>query len=158
MKRNELTPVIRFLRKDHMMGRRFVGLLPGGRPQVAEPSLPFHFDVGTHAPGRLNAERKKLLHLACVKAWGKLGDNPTLTYSGAVYQDFKGTRRYQRCHRSLFEPIVNGSALPDIPAFALQPRLRTILLAPGAVTDPEPPRGTMATGCWKSLHQGRSPS
>jgi hypothetical protein len=124
-----------------MANRTYVGQLPGGRGRIPDPSLPFHFDVGIHAPGRLNAERQKLLHITCLKAWGKLGNNPTLTGSGAVYQDFTGSPRYQRCHRSLFEPIVNGSPVPDLLGVASNPEFRTILISPGALTDPEPPPG-----------------
>jgi hypothetical protein len=125
------------LRKGHQMGRRvYVGQLPGGPGSTPDPSFPFQIDIGTHAPGRLEAERKKLLHAVCFKAWGQLGDYPTISHSGAVYQDFKGTRNYQRCHRSLFEPVVNGFTIPDLTS---RLGLRRILITPGGVTDPEPP-------------------
>jgi len=106
---------------------------------VEEPDRPYrYFDLDKHAARRLEVEAEKLLHVACLKAIGKFGaDPPTLAFTGAVYQDRKGSADYLGCHRSISNPKINGRNVPDFaPAHLLD--FRRLLIAPLEVTDPLP--------------------
>ena len=130
-------PAFQFPKMQRKDGRIFVGQLPGELGRVPDPSLPFDFNLTSkHVRLRDEAVAKTLTNLAAVKSFGLLKPgSQTLSYTGALYQDIRGTRQYQRAHRHPFNPLVGLYSLPDFsPAAA--PQFRFMLIEPLAVTDP----------------------
>ncbi|HWC00533.1 MAG TPA: hypothetical protein VG672_27695, partial [Bryobacteraceae bacterium] len=67
-----------------------------------------------------------------LKKLGRLHGNEAVAPTGAVYQDWRGTREFPRAHRFPCNPKVAGRNLPE---FAPTSKMEDALIEPLAITD-----------------------
>jgi hypothetical protein len=122
------------------MARETTGPVRGGHVARHAPTIPFDLNAApVHARGRTDAMAEIIVHAAFLKRTDMVPfDTKPLSSSGARFQDFRGgPRHYAMAHRAPLTLHVGGHNLAD---FAWRrPRLRDMLIAPQARTDPLPP-------------------
>jgi hypothetical protein len=80
-----------------------------------------------------------LLNAAYLKATGAFGTGePTISSSGAKYQDFRGSTDYVRAHRATLSVNIANKNIAEF-ARPDRPHFKALLIAPQAVTDALPP-------------------
>jgi hypothetical protein len=119
--------------------RSFVGPAPGGQVRVTVPPGAYNFnELGAHALGRSEVMAETLIHVAYLKAGGKLGSQePPVSSRGAKYQDIRGSRDYVRAHRATLSVNLWNRNIADFAE--VHSRFQDLLIAPQAATDPLPP-------------------
>lgn len=110
------------------MGRIFTGKGP-----APNSSGEWNLDrFCAHIRGRADATTEVLIGVAVLKKLGSVFANQAVAYSGAVYQDWRGTKMHPRAHRFPCNPTIGGQNLPDIRP---KPKLEEALIEPLAITD-----------------------
>lgn len=90
-----------------------------------------------HVRGRSDAAAEMMVNLAFLKSKGMAKEHETVTSTGAVYQDKKGTPSYPRAHRFPCNPMVGYNQVPELANWSTF-QLRNELKIPLAITDPLP--------------------
>ena len=119
------------------MSRRYVGPVPGSIGNAPVRRGLGDFDLSNlhrHAVGRSVAMAETVVHAAFMRAAGFIPPGVPLAYTGAKYQDYQGTREFQRAHRATLALKVGARNIADI-AGRQYPDLWRALVGPQAVTD-----------------------
>jgi len=126
---------------DVIMTRNYVGAVPGSIGIAQSAGRLGVYDLSNmhrHVVGRPVAMAQALVHAAFAKASGLIKPGMPLEYTGAEFQDFKGTREFVRAHRATGAVSAGGRNIADL---AITPQLfalRRLLIEPQAVTDGVP--------------------
>ncbi|WP_046867657.1 hypothetical protein [Microvirga massiliensis] len=80
-----------------------------------------------------------LLHIAYIKSASMVPPTARLSSTGAQFQDFRGGNGFVMAHRAIMAINLNGRNIATVPNQPSQARLREILKAPQARTDPLTP-------------------
>lgn len=121
------------------MTRKITGAVHGGHESRSALATPYNLNAApVHARGRTDAMAEIIVHAAFLKRADIVPfDVKPLLSSGARFQDFRGgLRHYVMAHRAPLTLLVGGHNFAEFAWRA--PRLRDMLIAPQARTDPLP--------------------
>ncbi|WP_110172938.1 hypothetical protein [Luteitalea pratensis] len=120
-----------------MADRRYVGAVAGSIGNATSTRLG-HFDLSNlhrHAVGRSVAMVETVVHAAFMKAAGFITPGTPVEFTGAQYQDFKGTREFVRAHRATLALKIGARNIADLAGTRRHADLWRVLVGPQAVTD-----------------------